>query len=154
MLHDRRAKDGVRTRDLDLGKVALYQLSYFRGKSGGKPDDGCKNSQAFETCKIEPAFFTFLFGGGPTVLFISPTIILCVLGKAARPSPSPSAARSPTAGKKPGLTLPGYPRNGARRNGRSERRPAGRTGSCKLPRSGSSAWQNGNLPGSDPFGRE
>ncbi len=26
----RRAKDGVRTRDLDLGKVALYQLSYFR----------------------------------------------------------------------------------------------------------------------------
>lgn len=25
-----RAKDGVRTRDLDLGKVALYQLSYFR----------------------------------------------------------------------------------------------------------------------------
>ena len=24
------AKDGVRTRDLDLGKVALYQLSYFR----------------------------------------------------------------------------------------------------------------------------
>ena len=26
----RGAKDGVRTRDLDLGKVALYQLSYFR----------------------------------------------------------------------------------------------------------------------------
>jgi hypothetical protein len=26
----KRAKDGVRTRDLDLGKVALYQLSYFR----------------------------------------------------------------------------------------------------------------------------
>ena len=25
-----RAKNGVRTRDLDLGKVALYQLSYFR----------------------------------------------------------------------------------------------------------------------------
>ena len=24
------AKDEVRTRDLDLGKVALYQLSYFR----------------------------------------------------------------------------------------------------------------------------
>ncbi len=24
------AKDGVRTRDLNLGKVALYQLSYFR----------------------------------------------------------------------------------------------------------------------------
>lgn len=26
----KRAKDGVRTRDLHLGKVALYQLSYFR----------------------------------------------------------------------------------------------------------------------------
>jgi hypothetical protein len=25
-----RAKNGTRTRDLDLGKVALYQLSYFR----------------------------------------------------------------------------------------------------------------------------
>jgi hypothetical protein len=24
------AKNGIRTRDLDLGKVALYQLSYFR----------------------------------------------------------------------------------------------------------------------------
>ena len=25
-----RAKDGTRTRDPDLGKVVLYQLSYFR----------------------------------------------------------------------------------------------------------------------------
>ena len=25
-----RAEDGARTRDLNLGKVALYQLSYFR----------------------------------------------------------------------------------------------------------------------------
>ena len=25
-----RAEDGVRTRDLNLGKVALYRLSYFR----------------------------------------------------------------------------------------------------------------------------
>jgi hypothetical protein len=24
------AKDGIRTRDPDLGKVVLYQLSYFR----------------------------------------------------------------------------------------------------------------------------
>jgi hypothetical protein len=30
------AKDGVRTRDLDLGKVALYQLSYFRLKYPAK----------------------------------------------------------------------------------------------------------------------
>ena len=28
--HKKRAKNGVRTRDLNLGKVALYQLSYFR----------------------------------------------------------------------------------------------------------------------------
>ena len=27
---DRRAKDEIRTRDPDLGKVVLYQLSYFR----------------------------------------------------------------------------------------------------------------------------
>ena len=26
----RGAEDGIRTRDLNLGKVALYQLSYFR----------------------------------------------------------------------------------------------------------------------------
>jgi hypothetical protein len=29
----KRAGDGVRTRDLDLGKVALYQLSYSRIRS-------------------------------------------------------------------------------------------------------------------------
>ncbi len=30
IMADERAKDGSRTRDLNLGKVALYQLSYFR----------------------------------------------------------------------------------------------------------------------------
>ena len=30
MGHKKRAKNGIRTRDLNLGKVALYQLSYFR----------------------------------------------------------------------------------------------------------------------------
>ncbi len=29
----KRAKDGTRTRDPDLGKVVLYQLSYFRNQS-------------------------------------------------------------------------------------------------------------------------
>ncbi len=29
----RRAKNGTRTRDPDLGKVVLYQLSYFRKRS-------------------------------------------------------------------------------------------------------------------------
>lgn len=28
-----RAEDGIRTRDPDLGKVMLYQLSYFRIKN-------------------------------------------------------------------------------------------------------------------------
>ena len=28
------AKDGIRTRDPDLGKVVLYQLSYFRKRIG------------------------------------------------------------------------------------------------------------------------
>ena len=30
------AVDGARTRDLHLGKVALYQLSYYRRKRGSK----------------------------------------------------------------------------------------------------------------------
>src|SRR3954454_7534238 len=31
------AEDGVRTRDLNLGKVALYQLSHFRSKRSFHP---------------------------------------------------------------------------------------------------------------------
>ena len=31
------AKNGTRTRDPDLGKVVLYQLSYFRVLHGGVP---------------------------------------------------------------------------------------------------------------------
>lgn len=36
-----RAEDEVRTRDLQLGKLSLYQLSYFR-ESNGKSDCKCK----------------------------------------------------------------------------------------------------------------
>lgn len=36
-----RARDGTRTRDPDLGKVVLYQLSYFRR---GLVYYGCKDS--------------------------------------------------------------------------------------------------------------
>ena len=32
-----RAKDEIRTRDPDLGKVVLYQLSYFRVNNTDKP---------------------------------------------------------------------------------------------------------------------
>ncbi len=39
------AKDEVRTRDLDLGKVALYQLSYFRINLG------CKSKKKFKPAK-------------------------------------------------------------------------------------------------------
>ena len=55
------AEDGARTRDLNLGKVALYQLSYFRRDGecspagwSGKPtpaDDGSVNGQ---TIRIHP----------------------------------------------------------------------------------------------------
>ena len=30
MVNNKRAENGTRTRDPDLGKVVLYQLSYFR----------------------------------------------------------------------------------------------------------------------------
>ena len=33
---EERAENGTRTRDPDLGKVVLYQLSYFRKKSSAK----------------------------------------------------------------------------------------------------------------------
>ena len=32
-----RAEDGTRTRDPDLGKVVLYQLSYFRNYRDSRP---------------------------------------------------------------------------------------------------------------------
>ena len=44
----RRAEDGIRTRDLNLGKVALYQLSYFRIRARGA--DGPKCSWSPEGC--------------------------------------------------------------------------------------------------------
>ena len=61
-LHKNRAENGVRTRDLRLGKPTLYQLSYFRiiPPLGEKRDykvtensDKCKyrNSKIFPTRK-------------------------------------------------------------------------------------------------------
>jgi hypothetical protein len=40
------AKDGTRTRDPDLGKVVLYQLSYFRFLMS-IPFRGCKYTTIF-----------------------------------------------------------------------------------------------------------
>jgi hypothetical protein len=40
------AGNEVRTRDLNLGKVALYQLSYSRGKQGADYRSGLCKTQA------------------------------------------------------------------------------------------------------------
>ena len=40
------AKNGTRTRDPNLGKVVLYQLSYFRSCE-------CKDKMVFRFCKIK-----------------------------------------------------------------------------------------------------
>ena len=49
-LEHRRARDGIRTRDPDLGKVVLYQLSYFRFFCE------CKYR---EKCNFDKNFFVF-----------------------------------------------------------------------------------------------
>ena len=51
----KRAENETRTRDPNLGKVMLYQLSYFRITSTTVhhfPDCECKGSLFFETTKI------------------------------------------------------------------------------------------------------
>ena len=48
------AKNGTRTRDPDLGKVVLYQLSYFR-------DCGCKGTTNFGITKSLDKFFLKIF---------------------------------------------------------------------------------------------
>lgn len=50
----KRAKDGTRTRDPNLGKVTLYQLSYFR-------DNGCKDIGIFLFSKTGRYFFYTIF---------------------------------------------------------------------------------------------
>ena len=52
-----RAENGTRTRDLNLGKVALYQLSYFRKMLPATPFGAfceCKDKPKFLFCKIFP----------------------------------------------------------------------------------------------------
>ncbi len=49
-----RAEDGTRTRDPNLGKVMLYQLSYFR-------DNGCKDRGIFLFSKTWLHFFHAIF---------------------------------------------------------------------------------------------
>ena len=54
-----RAKDGIRTRDPDLGKVVLYQLSYFRLSSNtvhlrrlSNGNANLKNHIKFAICEL------------------------------------------------------------------------------------------------------
>ena len=65
------AANGTRTRDLNLGKVALYQLSYcriFLILRSFSLECGCKGSVFFLTSKTFPVFFQkswffFVFSG-------------------------------------------------------------------------------------------
>jgi hypothetical protein len=51
----RRAGNGTRTRDPDLGKVVLYQLSYSRNPLGKLPEHAeRRNLQRVEARGIEP----------------------------------------------------------------------------------------------------
>ena len=53
-----RAKNGTRTRDPDLGKVVLYQLSYFRvGATGVFPNCDAKLDIFCELTKFCEVFF-------------------------------------------------------------------------------------------------
>ena len=46
------AENGTRTRDLNLGKVALYQLSYFRMHDRSLADCECKGSEKMSISKF------------------------------------------------------------------------------------------------------
>ena len=47
------AKNGTRTRDPNLGKVVLYQLSYFRNCECKDKRCECKDKMVFRFCKIK-----------------------------------------------------------------------------------------------------
>ncbi len=54
----RGAKNGTRTRDPNLGKVVLYQLSYFRIGQSGFFRLRCKGRHIFHSGKIIGHFFS------------------------------------------------------------------------------------------------
>ena len=54
-----RAENETRTRDPDLGKVVLYQLSYFRKIVKNFPAErDCKDTAKIRTCKLFRNFFS------------------------------------------------------------------------------------------------
>ena len=54
----RRAENGTRTRDPNLGKVVLYQLSYFRIKRLQFFNCGCKSNIFFLNTQLFPVYFS------------------------------------------------------------------------------------------------
>ena len=58
MLEGIRAKNGTRTRDPDLGKVVLYQLSYFRIGQGRFVVCDAKLGIFFELASVFSHFFS------------------------------------------------------------------------------------------------
>ena len=57
----RRAENGTRTRDLNLGKVALYQLSYFRIHDRSLADCECKGSEKMSISKFFDLILQFFY---------------------------------------------------------------------------------------------
>ena len=55
------AENETRTRDPNLGKVVLYQLSYFRITRGVFSQTRCKDTTNLKTCKHLPHFFRSFF---------------------------------------------------------------------------------------------
>ena len=55
------AENETRTRDPNLGKVVLYQLSYFRITRGVFSQTRCKDTTNLRTCKLLPHFFRSFF---------------------------------------------------------------------------------------------
>ena len=90
--HKKRAKNGVRTRDLNLGKVALYQLSYFRLlfisvnlhlMSYFVSHLRCKGTTNIHSCKFLSNFFYIFF----LIYILSGTCIPNILKDSAMSSP-------------------------------------------------------------------
>ncbi len=91
MLEGIGAEDGVRTRDLNLGKVALYQLSHFR-------------SCADQVVGAESQIRT-----GDTAIFSRVLYQLSYLGPDSGSHRSPSAAQNTTGLATPATTPVGRP---------------------------------------------
>ena len=58
-----RAEDESRTRDLNLGKVTLYQLSYFRLLHSFGVEWDCKGSRSFYICQDPDEKKSIFFSG-------------------------------------------------------------------------------------------